>query len=166
MKTEEPSSPDEIEVRALYRQMLACWNKRSAEEIVALFVEDGSVVGFDGSPLNGRTEIEAEMSRIFAHHQTAAYVGKIREVRFLTAAVALLRAVAGMVPPGQTDINPAVNVIQTLVAAKRDGAWRIAAVSEHPCAVSRQTGVGPTIDGGVKEVALIGDARSTRRRGS
>jgi uncharacterized protein (TIGR02246 family) len=132
MKTKEPSSPDEIEVRALFRQILACWNRRNAEEMAALFAEDGNVVGFDGSPLNGRTEIEAEMSRIFAHHQTAVYVGKIREVRFLTAEVAILRAVAGMVPPGQTDINPAVNVIQTLVAAKRDGAWRIALYQNTP----------------------------------
>jgi uncharacterized protein (TIGR02246 family) len=125
-------SPDEIEVRALYRQILACWNKRSAEEMAALFAEDGNIVGFDGSQLNGRAEIEAEMSRIFAHHQTAAYVGKIREVRFLTAEVAILRAVAGMVPPGQTDINPTVNTIQTLVAAKRDGVWRIALYQNTP----------------------------------
>jgi uncharacterized protein (TIGR02246 family) len=118
-------SPDESEVRALYWQILACWNKRSAEEMAVLFAEDGNVVGFDGSPLNGRAEIQTEMSRIFAEHQTAAYVGKIREVRFLSAEVALLRAVAGMVPPGQTDIYPAVNTIQTLVAVARDGVWRI-----------------------------------------
>ena len=30
-----------------------------------------------------------------------------------------------MVPPGQSDINPAVNAIQTLVAVKQAGEWRI-----------------------------------------
>lgn len=125
-------TPDEIQIRALYSQILACWNRRSAEELAALFAGDANVVGFDGSPLDGRAAIEAEMRRIFAHHQTAAYVGKIREVRLLTADVAILRAVAGMVPPGQTDINPAVNAIQTLVAVVRDGAWRIALYQNTP----------------------------------
>ncbi len=43
-------------------------------------------------------------------HQTAAYVSIIREVRFLSPEVALLRAVAGMTSPGKREINPAVNV--------------------------------------------------------
>ncbi len=96
------------------------------------FDEACNVVGFDGSLMNGRAEIESELSRIFADHQTAAYVGIIREVRFLSQAVALLRAVAGMVPPGQSDINPAVNTIQSLVAVKREGGWRIALYQNTP----------------------------------
>ncbi len=60
------------------------------------------------------------------------YVGKIRGVRFLTPEVAVLRAVAGMVPPGQSDLNPAVNTIQTLVAAKGAGPWRIALFQNTP----------------------------------
>ena len=50
---------------------------------------------------------------------TATYVGKVREVRFLTADVAILRGVVGMVPQGKTDINPVTNAIQSLVAEKR-----------------------------------------------
>jgi hypothetical protein len=42
------------------------------------------------------------------------------------------RAVVGMVPPAQSDLNPAVNAIQTLVAAKRDGKWRIALFQNTP----------------------------------
>ena len=63
---------------------------------------------------------------------TAAYVGKVREVRFLTPAVALLRAVVGMLPHGQTDLNPATNAIQSLVAVKKDGNWRIALFQNTP----------------------------------
>lgn len=125
-------SLDEAKVRALYRQMLDGWNKRSATEIAALYTDESHVVGFDGSQMNGRVEIQSTMSQIFADHQTAAYVGKIREVRFLSPEVAILRAVAGMVPPGKSDINPAVNTLQTLVAAKQDGAWRIALYQNTP----------------------------------
>ena len=46
---------------------------------------------------------------------TAAYVGKVRDTRFLTPHVAIPRAVLGMVPEGQTDINPASNAIQSLI---------------------------------------------------
>ena len=72
------------------------------------------------------------MRQIFADHPTAAYVGKVREVRFLAPEVALLRAVAGMVPPGRSDLNPAVNTVQSLVAAKQDGRWRIALYQNTP----------------------------------
>ncbi len=123
---------DEVEVRALYRGMLDNWNRRSAEGIGALYAEDANVVGFDGSQLNGRAEIELSMRQIFADHLTAVYVGKVREVRFLTPEVAILRAVVGMVPRGQSDLNPAVNAVQTLVAARREGRWRIALFQNTP----------------------------------
>jgi uncharacterized protein (TIGR02246 family) len=82
--------------------------------------------------MTGRSEIETTLAQIFAHHETAPYVSKVREVRLLTPDVAILRAVVGMVPPGQTDINPAVNAIQSLTAVKRDGRWRIALFQNTP----------------------------------
>lgn len=131
-RTQASPPNDEIEVSALYMQLLDCWNRRNAGDFAALFAEDGNSVGFDGSPLNGRAEIETTIRQIFADHQTSAYVGKIREVRFLTPQVAILRAVSGMVSPGQSDLNPAVNTIQTLIATKRDGRWRIALFQNTP----------------------------------
>lgn len=122
------------DIKLLYLRLLDCWNQRTAEGYAELFWEDGNVVGFDGSQMNGRREIAAELGRIFADHETAAYVAKVREVRFLTGEVAVLRAVAGMVPPGQDDINPAVNAVQTLVAVRGDGQWRIAVFQNTPAA--------------------------------
>jgi len=37
-----------------------------------------------------------------------------------------------MVPPGQVDLNPAVNAHQTVVVAKRDGIWRIELLQTTP----------------------------------
>ncbi len=82
--------------------------------------------------MNGCVEIEAVTRQIFADHVTAAYVGKVRGVRFLAPGVAVLHAVVGMVPPGKSDINPAVNAMQTLVATKQDGQWRIALFQNTP----------------------------------
>jgi uncharacterized protein (TIGR02246 family) len=127
-----PRDSDEADVRSLYERLLDAWNTRDAAAYAALFDDGANVVGFDGSQMTGRSEIETTLAQIFAHHETAPYVSKVREVRLLTPDVAILRAVVGMVPPGQTDINPAVNAIQSLTAVKRDGRWRIALFQNTP----------------------------------
>ncbi|HXG50928.1 MAG TPA: SgcJ/EcaC family oxidoreductase [candidate division Zixibacteria bacterium] len=125
---------EERNVIGLYHALLDTWNRRNAPEMAALFAEDGHIVGFDGSSHDGPERIAAEVGGIFAHHATPAYVGKVRGVRFLSSEVALVRAVAGMVPPGQSDLNPALNAIQTMVAAKFNGRWRVAAFQNTPAA--------------------------------
>jgi uncharacterized protein (TIGR02246 family) len=126
------SVDDEQSVRALYEGILAYWNARDAGRMAAVFTRDCHLVGFDGSQLEGRAAVESEMTRIFADHPTARYVGIIRQVQFLSRTVAALRAVAGMVPPGQTDLNPALNTIQTLIATKQDESWRVALYQNTP----------------------------------
>lgn len=122
------------EITALYQELLNGWNRRSADDFGAAFATDGNMVGFDGSQVDGRSEVIAHLRQIFADHPTPAYVGKVREVRFLAPGVALLRAVAGMVPRDQTDLHPGLNAIQSLVATKVDGVWRIALFHTTPAA--------------------------------
>ena len=114
------------------RQMLDGWNNRIADAFAVPFAEDGESIGFDGSQLVGRTEIVSMIRQIFADHPTAPYVSKVKSVTLLSPEVAVLRAIAGMVPPGQSDINPAVNTLQTLIALKRDGQWRIVLFQNTP----------------------------------
>lgn len=130
--SQDSPSSDENEVRALYRNLLDSWNRRSAGDYAAAFAEDGHVIGFDGSQMSGQAEIASTLQQIFADHPTAPYVSKVREVRLLSPDVAILRAVVGMVPPGQSDLNPQLNAIQTLVAVKRDDKWRIALFQNTP----------------------------------
>lgn len=115
----------EASVRALYERVLEGWNRASAEAFAASFAEDGEVVGFDGSETRGRSAIAEEMGRIFADHATGRYVGKVRSVRALGSAAALLRAVAGVVPAGRSELEPSLNAVQTVVAEERDGEWRV-----------------------------------------
>ncbi len=133
--TREPNIvTDEKEVSLLYQELLKRWNKRRASEMTDLFTEDGNLVGFDGSQINGRSEARSVLSQIFANHQTAAYLGIVKEVRLLSPDIAILRAVAGMVPPGESDINPEVNAVQTLVAVKQQNNWIIALFQNTPAA--------------------------------
>lgn len=132
--SEHADALDEAVARVLYQRLLDRWNIGDARGMAELFTEDGSVIGFDGSPMNGRAEIAATLHDIFAQHQTASYVGLVREVRPLTEDVELLRAVAGMTPPGSAEINPAVNAIQTLITVRHAGEWRIALFQNTPAA--------------------------------
>jgi uncharacterized protein (TIGR02246 family) len=116
---------DEAAIRALHRQILEGWNARDADAFAAPFAEDGAVIGFDGSQQSGRGEIAATTRCIFADHLTATYVWKVRAVRPLAPGAAYLHAVVGMVPRGQTDLNPAVNAHQTVIAAKRGDQWQV-----------------------------------------
>jgi uncharacterized protein (TIGR02246 family) len=129
---QDSPSPDEIKVRELYRQMMDGWNKRSAGAFAAPIAEDGDLIGFDGSQLIGRSEIVSMLQRIFADHPTAPYVSKVKSVRFLSPEVAVLRAIVGMIPPAQPDLDPNLNALQTLIASKRDGQWRIVLFQNTP----------------------------------
>ena len=123
---------DETEVRSLYRQILSGWNRRNADAIADLFDDDGVAIGFDGSELNGRAEISEIHREIFNDHQTGAFVGRVRSVRFLNSGAAVLSAVAGMVLPGESDLDPDRNTVQTLVAVKRNDQWRVAVFQNTP----------------------------------
>ena len=129
---QDASSVDEVAVRALYQQLLDGWNQRNADAFAMLFVEHGEVIGFDGSQMIGQGEIRATLQQIFANHMTASYVSKVRSVHLLNPEVAMLRAIVGMVPPGQSDLNPVVNAHQTLVAKKHNGIWRIELFQNTP----------------------------------
>ena len=90
----------------VYERLLQAWNSRSAVDFAELFGASGSTVGFDGSPMNGRSEIESSLRALFEEHPTASYVAKVREVRSLGSTVTLLRAVAGMTPPERARSMP------------------------------------------------------------
>lgn len=121
-------------IKNLYKKLLDSWNKQDEEKYASCFVDTGCIVGFDGSQMNGRNEIETEIGRVFTDHQTADYVSKIQDVKFLSRDIALLRGIAGMIPPGATDINPDANAIQSLVASRNSdtGHWQIALFHNTP----------------------------------
>jgi len=134
MSTKSMDSSADRETRELYRQLLEAWDKRNARDYALLFAPDGSIVGFDGTQVFGQAEIGAHLSQIVTHHQTARYVSIVREVRSLSEGVTMLSAVAGMVPPDKDDINPDVNAVQTMVAAKTGGTWKVALFQNTPAA--------------------------------
>jgi uncharacterized protein (TIGR02246 family) len=120
--------------RDLYDRLIDAWNKRNARDYALLFASNGSIIGFDGSQVNGQTEIGGHVSEIFSHHQTSSYVTIVREVRAIASDAMLLRGNAGMVPPGKDDINPEMNAVQSMVAVRKGGKWEIALFQNTPAA--------------------------------
>ncbi len=133
MSSTDTTSSDH-QIRRLYEQILIAWNQQDAAAMAAQFDEDGNLVGFDGSQADSRAAIEDHLRPIFADHPTAAYVAKVREIRMLGRDTRILRAVAGMIPPGSDDINPALNTIHTLVAVENADGWRAALFQSTPAA--------------------------------
>lgn len=134
VKNSERLSTNESAVRSVYKNLINSWNDMQAKAFAALFAENGNMIGFDGSLANGKQEIFSHLSSIFADHRPAKFVTIIREIRLLSPTVALLRAVAGMVPRDQKEINPKTNAIQSLVAVKEEEQFRIALFQNTPAA--------------------------------
>lgn len=136
MKTSSTTthSKEKQQVVYLYQELLKSWNDRNADAYADLFTEDGNIIGFDGSQGNGKKDVRDHLSEVFADHQTGTYVSIVQEIRFLDDEVALLRAVAGMIPHGKSDINPAINTIQIMVAQKTESGFRIALFQNTPAA--------------------------------
>lgn len=122
----------ETAARALYEKLIQAWNKRNARDYALLFASNGSIIGYDGSQVDGQLAVGAHVSEIFSHHQTAGYVTMVREVRPISGDVVILRANAGMVPPGKDDINPERNAVQSMVAGQKAGKWEIALFQNTP----------------------------------
>ena len=140
------STPAETtDVLWLYRRLLTAWNERNANAMAEVFATDGIAIGFDGSSLDGREEIAAQLGQIFADHQTGVYVPIVRDIRFLSPDVAMLRAVAGLIPHGQTDVNPNTNAIQTLIAVRQGDEWSVALYQNTPAAFHGRPEVGAAL---------------------
>ena len=118
----------------VYTALLDAWNRRDAKAFAAVFTPIGIAIGFDGSQMNGRAAIEAELARVFADHETASYVAKVRTVVRVSRDDVLVHAVAGMAPRGASELNPATNAVQAIVAVREGETLRIALFQNTPAA--------------------------------
>ena len=143
------------DVRALYDKLIAAWNDHDGEAMAEPFADDGVIIGFDGSVSSGRQTIGAEMANIFADHETGRYAVKVHSVRPLGSQAMILRAIAGLVPPGQTAINPETNSHQTVVAEEQQGQWLIVLFQNTPAQFHGRPGL---VEDMTRELQVVADA--------
>lgn len=167
MATSPASPPAEADaISALYQTLLAGWNNRRADEMAALIAEDGNLIGFDGSPMNGRAEIQANLRQIFADHPTATYVGKIREIRFLTPHRCAPARRGRYAAPGSVPAEPGRQHPPDPGRRQIGRAMVDSAVSKYAGAVSRPAGVGPTTHRRIATTGLRRWRPIDKRRGT
>jgi uncharacterized protein (TIGR02246 family) len=119
-------SNDEAAIFKLYEQMMEGWNKGNGLLFSQPFALNADLVGFDGTHLKGSKQIASFHQQLFdTYVRGSRLVGKIRSIRFLDSAVAIMHAVGGTVMAGQADIDPERNSIQTIVVTKHYGKWSI-----------------------------------------
>jgi uncharacterized protein (TIGR02246 family) len=122
------SSQDEQSVRGLYRQFMDAWDKGDATALAAVFTDDGDLVGFDGTHLRGRAVIEEFQQKLFDKYlKGTRLTGTVNAVRFLHPDTAVMHAIGGTILRRKTKPARARDSIQTLVAARTDDGWRLAA---------------------------------------
>jgi uncharacterized protein (TIGR02246 family) len=127
----------------VYRRLLEAWNRRDAAGFAAFFTPAGLAIGFDGSQMDGRPEIEQQLAAVFAHHQTAAYVARVRGVRVIS-------------PGGATAINPAVNALQSVLVVGDGEAAQIALLQTTPAAFHGRPHLAEQLTAEVSEVLRRG----------
>jgi uncharacterized protein (TIGR02246 family) len=142
-------------VRALYETVIAAWNDHDGDAVAEPFAADGVVIGFDGSLSSGTQTIGTDMSNVFAVHETGRYAVKVHSVRPLGPQAMILRAIAGLVPPGRTAINPETNSHQTVVAEEQHGQWKIVLFQNTPAQFHGRPGL---VEDMTRELQAVADA--------
>lgn len=121
----------EATVRTMYGELLDAWNRHSADDFARRFADDALLVTVDGDRVPGAS-LPQYFRLVFVDHPEAHCVGHVLGIRPVGSNAVMLHAIAGIVPAGNTRINPAVNTVHTLLAEKRSGAWQIVLFQNTP----------------------------------
>jgi uncharacterized protein (TIGR02246 family) len=121
-------------VQTIYKQLLESWNSHNADAYSNLFADDGFVVGFDGSEMHGREDIQKQLQQIFNDHHVSSYVTIVRDIRQWSPHIFMLTATVGMISPGDPSVNPKVNAIQSMVVSLEHKPGKILMFQNTPAA--------------------------------
>jgi len=123
------SEPDAVEskLQSLVQRVLAAWERGDGRALAAEFADDGDIVFFEGSCLQGRAQIEAVMQHLFETTlRGTRCLAQVKALRFVTPEVALIQTLGGVAFPEETEIPVERCSIQTFVAVRIRGIWSVA----------------------------------------
>ena len=121
---------DNAAIEALFRQLADAWNSGDTETFGSLFDEDADYVVFNGVHLKGRQQIAETHRQLFQGPLKGTRIeggGGGQTVRYLCPHVALVHNSGGLRRPGESEVSPEQNSVQTFVLMKRGDRWSIAA---------------------------------------
>lgn len=123
---------DEKPVRALLASFSTNYNAAKAEDLVALFTDDGALVNGEGEVLRGRAEILAHYKAAFAQEHIAQLQGNAHSMRFLTPDVAQIDGEFGLYGGKSSEGDPVQTGRFSVLAVRKGGQWKLAEVRDYP----------------------------------
>ena len=118
---------DRQAVLAVLKTSYAAWEANDADEFVAVYLADATVVQ-PGVYKENRQQIESTMAAAFDGPLKGTHVADTpASVRFVNEETAVVISEGGIVFPGETACPPDRLVRATWTLVRRDGGWFIAA---------------------------------------
>lgn len=123
----------EKEALSVPLRLVAAWAKNDADGVASVFTDDGILILPGDVYKKGREEIRAFMAAAYAGpFKGSGVTGNPVDVRFAADDIALLRTHGGILPEGETEIDPELAVRSTWVVVKQDNEWKLAAYQNSP----------------------------------
>jgi uncharacterized protein (TIGR02246 family) len=116
-------------INALLQEYSTAWENGDGTAFAAIYTEDARHVTFGGERLQGREAIQQVHQELFNTFLKGSRLElKLEEVRLLNPAIAVIYVSGGILEPGQTELTPERNSVQSAVLVKENDAWRIASL--------------------------------------
>lgn len=113
-------------IRALLAQLTDAYNRGDASGFSASFTSDGDMITGAGDHLANPAEIESFLSQLIAKQPKGTkFNATATNVRFVRPDIAVLTFDGGWLYPGETAISAKSQGIQSIVAVRDKGVWRI-----------------------------------------
>jgi uncharacterized protein (TIGR02246 family) len=123
---------DRQAVLAVIQALYAAWEANDADEFVAEYLEDATVVQ-PGVYKKNRQEIRTTMAAAFGGPlKGSRVIDTPQDVRFVSEETAIMVSEGGIVFPGEATCPADRMVRATWVMSKRDGHWFVAAYHNSP----------------------------------
>ena len=127
------TSEKEKAVLSVPLRLVAAWSHNDASGVADVFTEDGILILPGDVYKNGREEIRSFMAAAYAGpFKGTGVTGRPVDLRFASDTVAMIRTHGGILPPGETDIDPALAVRSSWITVYRDGQWQLASYQNSP----------------------------------
>lgn len=108
----------------LFQQMLDGWNQGDGQAYAAPFTEDADYVIVDGKHVKGREVIASGHQYIFnTIFKGSKMKGQVKDIRFLSADIALMHAEGVLQLPGQVGMASEQASTMTIVAIRQIDRW-------------------------------------------
>lgn len=117
---------DEQLIRSIPDKIAAGWSKGDGRAIADVYAEGGTLVAGDGKVTQSRAEIARYHDQQFAAFLKGTRLTvEVKSLRFVSPDIAIMHTEGGILWPGEVQVAPRNRGVQSFVAVKNDGVWRI-----------------------------------------